>query len=110
MTFKEWLNNQCKARAMRTEGCIVDRVKFPILKLNSGLQLSVQASEYHFCEPAETLNEEDSYESVEVYVGEQNVPELYAYVGNDECIRKYVPIEVMEKICENNGGITDGNN
>ena len=102
MTFKEWLDLQCKNRAERLNagGELIKNFKFPALQFNNGHSMSVQASEYHACEPRETLMENE-YKSVEV-LGE--APQLMFW-DSDGLVRRYVLVEVMEEIAKANGGI-----
>lgn len=106
MTFKEWLDNQCEKRATKIkDGAMITQLKFDELRLNSGLSLSVQASEFHFCEPRETL-ENNEYGSVEVYTHGETVTRLESYKSGGH-VFMYVPVEDLEEICKENGGITE---
>lgn len=110
MTFKEWLDNQCIQRSKKlTTRDIVDITnnKFDSLCLNSGLTLSVQANEFCMCEPEETLDTNE-YSEVEVYAGE-HVSELARYFDGFS-LYGHVPVELIQKICDKNGGIKDGKN
>lgn len=106
MTFEAWLNKQCSERAKKLTDyeSVILNFKFPALKLNNGVHLSVQASEFHGCSPKETLKENE-YESVEVHTSD-NVRQLMGYEAS-KCTFTYVPISVMEEICKENGGIKD---
>lgn len=107
MTFKEWLDKQCEKRAPKLVGDgIVTQVKFDELKLNNGVSLSVQASECHYCEPRETLKTNE-YESVEVYAHGEKVDRLCLHTF-DGTVYRYIPVEEMELICKENGGIANG--
>lgn len=81
----------------------------PRVKCNDGFSISVQASFYHYCEPRQSCLEE--YDSVEL--GYPSSPdELIAdYAeGDDELtntVYGYVPIDVVEKLIEKHGGITE---
>ena len=77
----------------------------PELKLMDGMELSVQASEFHMCEPKAKLEDGD-YECVEVYTHGIEIKEL-----KETCYRissytyGYVPVEFMETLCLLHGGI-----
>jgi hypothetical protein len=111
MTFQEWLNNQCVKRANNEDfknGHLISNghsILFDNLLLKDRTSLSVQASAFHYCEPKEYLAD-GAYESVEVYVGNEQDAVLNNYC-DDNKIAKYVPVEIMEKVVEYHGGICD---
>lgn len=72
------------------------------LKCKSGLVLSIQAGEYNYCAPK---NNEGPYASVEVMIIKgHGGAELDEYITDDSVIG-YIPVEVLNKVIENNGGI-----
>lgn len=97
MTFKDWLVYACQHRGLDFRGLL------PELRLGDGLNLSVQASEFHKCEPLER-REDGEYECVEVYSHGEFVSELDEYLC-DRFTYGYVPVEIMEKLVEKHGGI-----
>ena len=97
MTFKDWLIYACKHRTPDF------RKLMPELRLGDGLELSVQAGVVYGCEPRETLNTGE-YKSVEVYSHGEFVRELDEYIC-DRFLYSYVPVEVMEDLVNNHGGI-----
>ncbi len=101
MTFKEWLKNASNNRSNDFRNLL------PELKLMDGTELSVQASEFHMCEPKAKLEDGDYY-CVEVYTHGIEVKEL-----KETCyevspyIYGYVPVEFMETLCLLHGGISN---
>ena len=106
MTFKDWLDNQCAKRAERGGVTDIRKFKFDMLKFNNGKCLSAQASAYHSCYPEETL-EKNEYETVEVYTSDPDLETALVFYERDTHTYGNVPIELMEKICEKNGGINN---
>lgn len=97
MTFREWLKYAVKNRSNDS------RHLLPQLKLKDDTVLSVQASEFHMCEPKEKL-EDGNYETVEVYTSE--IVKGFAFLHeNSPFTYGHVPVEYMEKICKIHGGI-----
>lgn len=72
----------------------------------SGLELSVQASGIHYSTPRSNYG---PYTEVEVGKTTQVVDELLPYAENantpTETVYGYVPIEVVQQVIENHGGI-----
>lgn len=100
MTFREWLKYAVKNRTNDS------RHLLPQLKLKDGTVLSVQASEFHMCDPEEKL-EDGNYETIEVYTGEEEV-EVEGFVflcENSPGTYGHVPVDYMETICKIHGGI-----
>lgn len=77
------------------------------MHLESGLAMSVQASNYHYCEPR--LDDQDFYSAVEIGFPNQEVEEFleYAEDASNPCDTVYgwVPIEVVNAVIEKHGGI-----
>lgn len=105
MNFKEWLVNECEKRE---EKPLVYGFKplFDELVLNDGIELSVQASVRHMCEPNKDLAD-GSYESVEVYTHGVEMHEFDDYGSCTEFNYFRVPIEVMEDFVSAHGGIAN---
>jgi hypothetical protein len=77
----------------------------PRVVCKSGLHMSVQASEMHYCEPRDNHG---PWTHVEIGYPSQILPELAPY--NEDGygdIYAYVPIELVEQIIEDNGGFAD---
>ena len=83
-----------------------DRVQqVPPIVCKSGLAMSVQASKYHYCSPR---NNEGPWDKVEIGFPSRQLPELKEYgdgLTEDSTVYGWVPIELVEKIIEDNGGI-----
>ena len=99
MTFKEWLKNASNNRSNDFRNLL------PELKLMDGTELSVQASEFHMCEPKAKL-EDGAYDCIEVYTHGIEVKEL-----KETCYEVspytygYVPVDFMETLCLLHDGI-----
>lgn len=81
----------------------------PRIRCVSGLELSVQASATHYCEPRKAYAE--SYTSVEVGFPSVYVPALMRYAENPKdptgTVYARVPVSVINAIVEDNGGIAE---
>lgn len=97
MTFREWLKYAVKNRTNDLRNLL------PQLKLKDGTVLSVQASEFHMCDPEEKL-EDGNYKTVEVYTSERVKGFGFLY-ENSPFTYGHVPVETMEEICKIHGGI-----
>ena len=73
----------------------------PRIVCKSGLAMSVQASRFHYCSPRD---DEGPWDKVEIGYPNKWLTELEEY-GDGENIFGFVPIELVEKIIEDNGGI-----
>ena len=73
----------------------------------SGLTMSVQASEGHYCQPRE--NSAFPYSKVEIGFPDREVSELMPYAEDSDrptdTVYGYVPIEVVEDVIKQHGGI-----
>lgn len=106
MTVKDWLK-----KSVRTHKCYDGLVEIqenrPRLCCNDGFSISVQASEFHYCEPRR--NGVQDYESVELgfpSVEDELINEYAEDCMNyTETVYGYVPIEIVEKLIEKHGGI-----
>ena len=96
MTFRGWLKYVAQNRNSRG--------LFPKLKLKDGTELSVQASEFHMCDPEEKL-EDGNYQTVEVYTSEEEIEGFAFLYENSPGTYGHVPVEHMEEICKIHGGI-----
>jgi hypothetical protein len=75
----------------------------PHIVMNDGTTLSVQASQYHYCEPR--LDNYGNYDTVEVYnwpIGETFFNE---YGGDDDA--GFVPVGVVNFYIEKHGGVIE---
>ena len=80
----------------------------PSVKCEDGYQVSIQASEYHYCSPRESgLNK---YDKVELGFPNKADEELLGYAEEPEkptdTVYGYVPIELVDKVIMKHGGIT----
>lgn len=75
---------------------------------NDGFNVSVQASQYHYCEPR--ISEARFYKSVELGFPSSPLPELEEWSEDSDCkgVFGYVPVEEVAKILESHGGIDFG--
>lgn len=82
----------------------------PLVVCRDGFELSIQASNGHYCEPC--INDRVDYTRMEIGSISEEVPELNAYVemgSEDDELRKriyaFVPRDVVEDILRKHGGI-----
>ena len=105
MTIKDWLKKTITTRNY-VDGTEIQE-KRPRLYCNDGYSISVQASEFHYCEPRR--NGVQDYESVELgfpSVEDELINEYAEDCMNyTETVYGYVPIEIVEKLIEKHGGI-----
>ncbi len=83
--------------------------KRPRIYCNNGFSISVQASKDHYCEPQENI-QDGKYSQVELGMPSKEIPELDEYKEIKEkrqtrSVFPYVPIELIEQIIQQNGGI-----
>lgn len=75
---------------------------------NDGFSMSVQASEYHYCEPRKALPN-GNYSLVEIGFPSCEEELLAEYAENEfnltESVYGYVPIEIVNQVIEKHGGI-----
>lgn len=80
----------------------------PRIICKDGFSMSVQASQYHYCEPREDLDEGD-YTEVEVGLisQEEELLEEYAEDHDDPITTLYcfVPLEVIDEVIAKHGGL-----
>jgi hypothetical protein len=76
----------------------------PYIECADGTKISVQASEFHYCEPR--VNEAAHYTSVEIsYKGKDYDPHLDHYRdGPDSNVYAYVPVELVSALIIHHGG------
>lgn len=100
--FREWMDKNRKG----LDGRLCTR-----MTLKSGLSMSVQASEYAYCSPRETLDSYVHYSEFEVGFPSEVVESLLEYAEDLErptdTVYGYVPAEVIQKIVDDNGGIEE---
>jgi hypothetical protein len=79
----------------------------PRVKCADGFEVSVQASENHYCEPR--INGAEQYESVELGYPNMEEPELMEYaedpVDPTGTVYGWVPVELVNKLIDKHGGI-----
>jgi len=80
----------------------------PPLVCRDGLELSIQASSYHYCTPK---THEGPWTAMELGFPSKSVPELRQWredLGDDspdeECIFGWVPVDMLLKTIEKHGG------
>lgn len=82
----------------------------PHIICNDGFIISVQASEFHYCNPR--IYGADKYETVELGYPSRLEPLIMEYAENKSnptgTIYAYVPVEIVNKVIEKHGGILDG--
>ena len=78
----------------------------PRIECADGFVMSVQASHFHYCTPRE---DEGPYSEVKVGFPSAQDPDLQPYAETPEnptgTVYGYVPIEIVEKVIENHGGM-----
>lgn len=84
-----------------------DFVNCPRMFLNSGLNLSVQASLYHYSQPR--VSNADYYSAFEIGFPSEKIESIMDYAEDTEMptetVYGYVPDDVIDKIIQDNGGI-----
>lgn len=78
----------------------------PRAVLEDGFELSIQASKNHYCSPR--IDDADEYSSFEIGYPSEEVKSLkeYAENGSESCsVYTFVPVEIVNKILEDHGGI-----
>ena len=80
----------------------------PRLILANGVSLSIQASEYHYCYPRETLPY-SQYTEFEVGFPSEEIEALMPYCDDcenpTEAVYGYVPLEVLDAYITSVGGV-----
>lgn len=106
MTVKDWLKKSVRIHTYY-DGSVEIQEKRPRLCCNDGFSISVQASEFHYCDPQ--LNGVQDYESVELgfpSVEDELINEYAEDCMNyTETVYGYVPMEIVEKLIKKHGGI-----
>ena len=81
-------------------------IQRPRIICNDGFNMSVQASYYHYCSPRET---QDWYYSLEIGYPSNEEPLINQYAEDAEdfinTVYGYVPIDIIEEVITNHGGI-----
>ena len=79
----------------------------PKIVCNSGLSMSVQVSNGHYCAPR--IDDADYYHEVEIGYPNMEIQLLMEYAEEPlrplDTVYGYVPVELVDKIIEENGGI-----
>lgn len=97
MTIIEFLRKYYKTHTR----CNLSLIR-PRVKCTDGFTMSVQASSNHYCIPRE--DGEGYYSAVEVGFPSETEPGLFEYGSNDD-VYGFVPIDVVQEICDKHGGI-----
>lgn len=79
------------------------------VELNSGLTLSIQASDHHYCEPRKNLDDKSGYSMFEIGFPSTEI-DLISHLAEEqsdltETVYPYVPREIVETVISDNGGI-----
>jgi hypothetical protein len=94
-----------------TENRVIIRGGLLVKKLvcKNGLTMSVQASFFHYCSPRE--DSLSHYDSVEVGYPSRKVDALMEYAERPETptetVYGWVPVDVINKIVDENGGLSE---
>lgn len=106
-TINEYLKRTTKVTVLPL-GFIRQEIR-PRMKCADGFEVSVQASETHYCEPR--INGAEHYESVELGFPNTEELELMEYaedpVDPTGTVYGWVPVEVVNKLIEKHGGIVN---
>ena len=103
-TINEYLKRTRKQVTLRS-GYTYEEIR-PRVICADGFEISVQASENHYCEPR--VNGAEQYESVELGFPNMVEPDIIEYAEKDcytETVYGWVPVEVVNKVIEKHGGI-----
>ena len=102
MKFQDWLNNNVKGVkdifTPFTPSC--ERI-YHVIKCNDGFEMSVQASSFHYCEPRETFNDANTYDSFQVGFPNKT-PE---FIEMDRDISGWVNKDLIQQEIDFHGGI-----
>ena len=83
------------------------RYNAPRIVCKSGLSMSVQVSNGHYCEPR--IDDADYYYEVEIGYPHTEIELLMEYAEEPsrplDTVYRYVPVELVDEIIEENGGI-----
>lgn len=108
----DWVNQHLKAtRKMETTtgGYTFQRIREKA-KCVSGLEISIQASDGHYCTPRVT--DAPLYTHVEVGFPPYRIAQLMAFAEDrekpTETVYGWVPIHIMNDIIDAHGGLIDG--
>lgn len=75
----------------------------PSICMGDGTFLSVQASEFHYCNPRE--NDVEYYYEVEVFNWPENETFFHDHGGDDDNPAGFVPVGIVNFYIEKHGGI-----
>lgn len=86
----------------------VDQVLRPKVVCNDGFSISIQASEYHYCEPRQ--NRISNYKSVELGFPSAEEELISEYAEDDDdnltnTVYGWVPVEIVDQLLQKHGGI-----
>lgn len=90
-----------------------ENIKRPMVVCNDGFTMYVSADDNSYCFPKFNLENGNEYREVEISYPSMNDEALcafaseYLYIGNDitENTLPHVPVEIVEQVLENHGGI-----
>jgi hypothetical protein len=75
----------------------------PSIRMNDGTYVSVQASEFHYCEPRE--NDVEKYYTVEVFNWPIGDTYFHDHGGDEDNPAAFVPVGIVNFYIEKHGGI-----
>jgi len=95
---------------IRTHDCM--QVVRPTIVCGDGFSMSVQASKTHYCTPRESMRNPNgckSYRTLEVGFPSEVVEDFMPYAEDPgrptRTVYAYVPIEIIESVIQQHGGI-----
>lgn len=99
--FKETYNVLVEENALYGLSIPMMGIIRPIIICNDGFSMSVQGSQYTYCEPKITT---DWYESLEIGFPSDEEESIKDYNGGDN-VYGYVPVNIIQAIIDNHRGI-----
>jgi hypothetical protein len=103
MTYNELMKRICSGTVHHMGPIEIREPALPIL-CKDGFEMSVQASEMHYCTPKINC---DWYTSVEVGYPSEPEPLLNEYRYEEEDFYGWVPVEVVLEIILKHGGVAE---
>ncbi len=76
----------------------------PQIECKDGFTMSIQRSKFHYSHPKKDLDNALEYTSLEVGYPSEETPELLKFAV-DEAIFGFVPVDIINKIIAQHGGI-----
>ena len=81
----------------------------PHIKCADGYLISVQASEYNYCDPKALVEEYQEVEAFEIDDTKEREEAFLPYLEWDDpnAVYCYVPVEVVQEVIDKHGGISE---